>query len=206
MRLFILVFIVSLSTTPIASAAEDYWQISISGGSGIADDPSAESDEDIDIEAGGVFHLVANLYDRQNDDGANLYYQFFYGSNTLDTEVNAGTNAAYETELEAHHLQIGGVYEWRPEKRFRPYFAAAVGASHYIPEQTSDETYLSSSAALGANLWFTNTLALKFEARAIGTVFNSSSSIFCNEDDCSLGIDGSLWWQQHLSAGVTWQF
>lgn len=195
--------LLAMSQTAFASK----WQLSISGGAGQADaPPESNSASDADLSADGIVHIVANYYESTDSDGARLYSEFFLGANTLEANINTGS-ASYTANIDALHAQIGGVYEWADSKWLRPYFVMTVGLSHYSPELTNEETYFSGTAGLGGRLRITEQLSLKLEARILGTLLNNSSTIFCRaDDDCSIGVDGRLWNQQHYTAGMSWSF
>ncbi len=201
--LAVLALLVPLSA--IADKPANKVALTLAGGAGFAGDPSS-GDANIDIDAKQTFQIVANIYDRQNEDGANLYYEFFLGSNTLNAEISPAPEQLYETSVDAYHLQVGGVYEWTPGSLFRPYLAATLGLSHYSPEYNSEESFFSGSLGLGGRFWVSDSFALRLEARAFGTVMDSSSEIFCQDNVCAVEISGSLWLQQQLTAGVTWSF
>lgn len=194
-----------ICSAQLASASD--WQLSIAGGTGQARDPSSdESTSNVELNNDQVIYLVANKLESTGTDGERLYTEFFLASNVITADVDSGS--PYETEIEAYHLHLGGIYEWVPSERFNPYFAMTLGISHYTPELSDEDTYFSGSVGIGSKIWLTQRLALRLEARALGTLLNSSSTIFCGEsdDDCAIGVDGTLWTQQHYTAGLTWAF
>ena len=185
----------------------DNWLLSVSGGAGKADSPpDSGNTADADLSADGVVHFVANYHESTDSDGARLYSEFFLGANTLEADVTTDS-VNYTASIDALHAQVGGVYEWADSQWLKPYFVMTLGLSHYSPELTDEETYFSGTAGLGSRFRLTNKLSLKLEARVLGTLLNDSSPIFCQDDDeCSVGIDGRLWNQQHFTAGMSWSF
>ena len=200
----VLVFFLLFGLWRLSYASD--WQISVAGGFGQASDPAESfSTSQADLTVDSVLHLVANQHQSRDSDGANLYTEYFFAMNSITAEVTGTSN--YTTSIDAMHLQLGGVYEWTNSDFVRPYFALTLGVSQYTPQLTGDEAFFSGTAGLGAKLRLTDFLALRVEARALGTLLNSSSSIFCSSDDsCDLGVEGTLWLQQHYTAGVTWSF
>lgn len=193
-----------LAAAPTIIASD--WQISIAGGTSQASSPSDnETNNRTEFSSAEVFHIVANHYQNTNRDGARLYTEYFIAANSLEAEVSGDEN--YTSNIDALHAQLGGVYEWGEAGFLRPYFVMTIGFSHYSPELSSEETYFSGSAGLGAKFFLTERLGLRLEARALGTLLNASSTIFCQSDDeCSVGVDGTLWNQQHYTAGLSWSF
>lgn len=191
-----------LSSTALGQENEKEWQLSLSGGAGSAGDPGEDASDSLNIDVKSLVHLTLHRKERQNDDGANLYYEFLYSQNTL--EASDSTNE--KADIDSQHLHIGGTYEWASSRWVRPYFSLGIGASHYEPDITDNDTYFSTSAALGSRVWINSSIAITLEARAIGTALSNDTGIFCPDEECTAGIDASLWWQRHYTAGVTWAF
>lgn len=179
--------------------------VTIAGGIAAASDPS-EGNTKIKIDNGSVFQIIANFYDRGNSEDAKLYYEIFYASNKLESEVTPVGQAAYKTNIEATHLQFGGTYDWNVSPMFKPYFVMTIGGSQYRPETSKKETFFSGTLGVGGRFWVTNRIAIRLEARALGTVMDSSSKIFCQNNSCAIAISGTAWWQQQLTAGVSFAF
>ena len=188
------------------SSAQETWQLSFSSGSGSANDISSEAQtQALGFDRNTVYHFVANHFDSINYDGANLYYEFFLSKNNLLAETNRNSSSN-RIDISSYHLQVGGTYEWSDWKLIRPYIAATLGTSYYDSRSQSGEPFFSGSFGLGSRYRLTPKLALKVEARAIGTLLDGDLGVFCDEDECALGVDGDVWWQQHITAGVSWSF
>ncbi|WP_370980880.1 outer membrane beta-barrel protein [Agaribacterium sp. ZY112] len=206
-KLLTLAVLSALAST--TATAQDEWRVNLSTGNSFASDPSSGGDgTDMDLEPGSLLQLSLHKYQKGSRDGARLFYEFFYSQNNIDVSVTTDSGTGdYDTSLKAQHLQIGGTYEWAENpKVFDPYFAMTIGASQYSPDTSKSETYLSGTAALGARFWVMKNIALNIEARAIGTVFDSSSTIFCQNNSCLITLDGDLWWQQQLTFGASYSF
>ncbi|WP_096085135.1 outer membrane beta-barrel protein [Agaribacterium haliotis] len=195
-----------LATVTSPALAQQEWRLSVAGGPSYASNPSKDDNGEMELDSGTALQLVAHKFQKGNRDGARLYYEFLYAQNSIDVDVEAGSDS-YDSSIAAKHFQIGGTYEWAENpKVFDPYFAMTIGGSHYSPDSSDSETYLSGSLALGTRFWVMDQLAIRLDARVFGTVIDSSTTIFCQNNSCFIGIDGSLWLQQQLTAGVTWAF
>lgn len=199
------IILVTLLTFSQSSLASD-WQLSVTTGLGQANDPAETgSSVDAELEIDSVIYIVANRFEREDIDGARLYSEYLIAANTITAEVSGG--ATYETEIQNLHMQVGGIYEWSNSSPLQPYFAMTLGLSHYSPELVDEETFFSGTVGLGGKIKLTDKLGLRIEARALGTLLDASSTIFCNEEDeCAFGVDGNLWTQQHFTAGLSWSF
>lgn len=198
-RLLFCVLIIGLSAT---TWAQESWRLSLSAGFGNANTISDDENAAIRFSGDNAFQLVANYFDSVNYDGANLHYELLFSQTNLNLDTENGDDSA----IQGHHLQLGGVYEWAEWQYVQPYLAGTLGASHYDSEYDSGELFWSSSFALGTHIRLNSAVALKLEARALGTLLNGNLGVFCNEQNCSLGVDGNLWWQHYVSAGFSWSF
>jgi len=66
---------------------------------------------------------------------------------------------------------------------------------------------LRASFSIGVGLlWpLSKTIALRLETRGLATLFNSNSALFCH-GGCSLSINGSLFFQAEVFAGLAIRF
>lgn len=198
-RSIICLFMLFLSNT---SFAEVNRYISASVGASDAEQIKDSDNNAIDFDQSNTYQLVVNQFQRINREDAHLYYELFLSANTLQVETESDNGF----DLKGYHLHLGGSYEWADWPKLRPYFSATLGGSVYSSDVSPSETFFSGSFGIGARYFLSSSLALKFEARALGTLFNGRPDVFCNRDDCSLGVGGDLWWQRHLTAGLSWSY
>ena len=64
---------------------------------------------------------------------------------------------------------------------------------------------LSFSIGVGLKWPVTDNVALRLETRALATLYNSNSALFCN-GGCSLTVNGSLFVQAEIFTGVAIKF
>ncbi len=197
-KLFLSILLVCLSSF---SSAQENWHFSLTSGSASADNIDGNPNNTVRFERDTVYQFVANHFDGVNTEGANLYYEFLLSKNNLLTDSSRNT----DINIHSYHLQFGGAYEWSNWKTLRPYIAATVGTSYYDSKTQSGEPYFSGTFGVGGRYRLTPKLALKLEARAIGTILDGNVDVFC-DDECSFGVGGDVWWQQHITAGFNWSF
>lgn len=199
------IFVLLLGAWRLSFATE--WELSVTGGSARANNPfSDDVTAEIDMDTNSVMYLILNHFER-NDDDARISSEFLLANNTISAMVSEEGELPYKAEIDAYHLQAGGTYEWAGHNIVRPYFVMTGGLSHYMPKNTSDETYFSGTLGLGLKVKLAENIALRAEARALGSLLDQSSSIFCGSNSgCAISLQGSVWVQQHVTAGATWSF
>jgi len=181
--------------------AQDTWLFSFSSGASSANSLQVSDQNNVQFDENEVYHFVANRYDGTNRDGAHLYYEFFLSHNTYTSDASS-----YSLDLEGTHLQLGGAYEWAEFRAIKPYIAATLGTSYYDSRASSGEPFWSGSFGIGSRYHLNPRFSLKLEARAIGTMLDGELDVFCDGDDCALGVESDIWWQQHITAGFSWSF
>jgi hypothetical protein len=108
-------------------------------------------------------------------------------------------------------LQLGGTYLFDGEKA-QPYLAATIGGTHIRTKSTTsqDDTFFSGSIGLGVKFMPSARIGIRLEARAYGTLIDSSSQIFCStgpdQNICAVQVDGKMLSQFETFAGVTFRF
>ena len=164
------------------------------------------SDASYEIEDSEAFGLLLNLRHSGNTQWEILYS---LQQSTARLRDSALTAAAVDTDI--HVLQIGGTYQGDGEK-VRPYVALTLGGTHVktAANGSQSDTFFSGSIGVGMNLIPNERLGFRFEARAYGTLMNSSTDLFCqtgpNANICAVRIDGNLLGQFEAIAGVIFRF
>ena len=114
-------------------------------------------------------------------------------------------------DFESHILQLGGTYLFAGEKVI-PYMAFTLGGTHIRTRSLQDEsdTFLSGSFGLGLKFLPHSRVGLRLEARAYGTLINSSTEIFCSTGPdanvCAIRLKGDLVGQIETFAGISIRF
>lgn len=105
--------------------------------------------------------------------------------------------------LDIHTLHLGGTVLSEPAHQLRGFLSGGLGITHYTPTLSGaqSETRASLSLGIGAKWMPSKNIGLRLEARGYGTLFNSTTSIFCS-GGCTLSVSGDLLSQYALFAGV----
>ena len=172
------------------------------GGSFEDIDQGLSADVDDDASVG----LILNLRE-----SGNTQWELIYSRQ--DTAIDTTEFSFSEPTLDAdfQSLQIGGTYMGEGI-RARPYVAATVGGTHVspgLPGLVSD-SFWSFSIGGGLQLFPQSRVGVRLEARAWGTLLDSSSDLFCQSGSqggvCAVTVDGDLLWQFETFAGVVFRF
>lgn len=160
------------------------------------------------IEDSPSFGLLLNI--RQ---AANTQWEVLYSQQSTDADVRGLSAGDAILDTTVHYLQGGGTYQGDGEI-VRPYLAATLGVAHFAVDNDGydSDTFFAFSIGTGLQLWPNERLGLRLEARAFGTVINSSSSLFCVSDPaneiagCAFHVSGDVLWQFQAMAGVVFRF
>ncbi len=195
--------------------AEQY-QISVLGGISasrepqIGDDGAPTQQIDLAVGSGDSVAAIVNIESGMNSDNGRNYYEFLIARSRFDVDVRSrpadGPDAQYRVQLEALHVHLGGTYGWRAQSAFRPYFALTAGLSEYRGDNDLSDSFFSFSVGGGGKLLLTDTLALRFDARAFAVLLEDDTRIFCRNNVCSITVAGDLWLQPQVSLGVFLNF
>jgi len=123
---------------------------------------------------------------------------------TLPTPTVNGTT---DIPLTVDYLHIGGTAPITDTGPVLTFVTGGLGFAYLSPDISGLQSDLraSFSIGLGMKYLFTKNIALRLETRGLATLFNSNSALFCN-GGCSLSVNGSLFWQAEVFAGLGFKF
>ncbi|MFO7594027.1 MAG: hypothetical protein R6X15_08310 [Pseudomonadota bacterium] len=111
------------------------------------------------------------------------------------------------SSLDVHYLHLGGTVLSEPVADWQGFISGGLGFTHFspLPSGVDSETRASMSIGLGTRWMPTRRVGLRLEARWYGTLFNSSTSIFCS-GGCEMRVSGDLLSQYSVMGGVVFRF
>jgi opacity protein-like surface antigen len=114
-------------------------------------------------------------------------------------------NPLFDLDIEYYH--IGGTYT-EAEGSTKPYVVGTIGATHMVPKGPGLEALTRFSLSLGAGVKVqaTKRIGLRLEGRWFGTLFNGNGAVFCSNGACALNVQGDLFSQFVVNAGVSFVF
>ncbi len=109
--------------------------------------------------------------------------------------------------LTIDYLHFGGTAPISEQKEFKTFVSGGMGFSYLSPDLTGAQSDLRASISLGVGLlWpISQTIALRIETRALATLYNNNSAIFCN-GGCTLKVNGNFFLQGEVFAGLGFKF
>ena len=126
--------------------------------------------------------------------------------NSVDVDLSSTTGKA-DIPLEINYLHIGGTTPINRDDTLDTFVSGGLGFTYLSPDLNGLQSDLRASFSIGVGLkWpLTNNIALRLETRALATLYNSNSALFCN-GGCSLAVDGNLFVQAEIFAGIAVRF
>ena len=141
----------------------------------------------------------------------NTTWQILYSEQDTDAQVSGTATPLRSIGTQLRVLQIGGTYRG-PGDVVQPYLAATVGGTHIRTSgnESQSDTFFSGSIGVGINVLPTSRFGLRLEARAYGTLTDSSTDLFCQTGPdlnvCAIRVQGKLLSQVETFAGFTFRF
>ena len=188
-----------------------------------ADDLNVEITPFVSYRFGGTFDLEGSTASYEIEDSeavglllnlrhtGNTQWEILYSLQQSSARLRDSTLTAPSVDTDIHVLQFGGTYQGDGEK-VRPYVAMTLGGTHIKTSAngSQSDSFFSGSIGVGLNVIPNNRLGFRFEARAYGTLMDSSTKLFCqtgpNANVCAVRIDGSLLSQFEAIAGIVFRF
>lgn len=171
------------------------------GGSfNIATEPELQAgeDRDVDIDNAPAYGLLLEF-----PSGHQTQWQLFYSHQSTEFDLDGIDEKA---DIDIDYLHFGGTFVM-DGKKVRPYVGASAGISQFRPDGSDfdDETEFSVGLMGGWKIRMTERLGLRIDLRALGTVVDSDSRIFCS-GGCVVRWNGSMFWQYDATLGLNFYF
>lgn len=200
--------IISLVTMPLYSLAtpapiDDFVAISAYLGGRYSDDlKDSETGQKADIGNNFSQALALSWYYDRNREGELLY------SNSKQDLSMYGDAKNVQTDVYISYLHFGGRVNFVNESPFSTSLGLGLGATFFIPDsnQYDNDIALSGNITGGVRYEINQQWALKADLRFYGTVLNNNSSLFCSNNSCLIELDGDIYVQTELMAGVEYKF
>lgn len=165
-----------------------------------------ETNKEHTVQASDSYALIIGFPYQQ---GKNIEIYYSHQSSELksvDVDLPSTTGSS-DIPLTIDYLHIGGTTPITTDEKLKTFVSGGLGFTYLSPDLDGLQSDLRASFSLGLGLlWpMANNIDLRLETRASATLFNSNSALFCN-GGCSLSVNGSLFVQAEVLAGITFKF
>jgi opacity protein-like surface antigen len=212
------VVILLLTAAPIVDAREAYqYRFSITpvigyrmGGSVDGENDAGEqTGEEISLDDASTLGLIINA---PFQDLGGAYTEWEFSFNTQSVGLDEAPDAVdRDLKIDITHYLVGGTYVGG-EGAVRPYLAAGIGAAHLSPDAPGYEsdTVFGFGIGIGAHFFPESRVGLRLEGRAMGSVLDNDSAVFCASgptgSGCAFLASGEWLLQWEVMAGATFRF
>jgi len=161
------------------------------------------------IESSDMYGLILSWpYEKGQD--LEIYYSHQSSrlkSVNVDVTILPTNTSIIDIPLTIDYLHIGGTAPITDEGPVKTFVTGGLGFAYLSPDLSGLQSDLRASFSIGIGLkWpISERIALRLETRGLATLFNSNSALFCN-GGCSLSVNGSLFWQAEVFAGLAIKF
>ncbi|MCG6938292.1 MAG: porin family protein [Gammaproteobacteria bacterium] len=149
--------------------------------------------------------IIGFPYERGKD------WEIYYSHQSSDIRsvnlTQPATTSTADIPLTIDYLHIGGTAPISEENKLKTFVSGGVGFTYLSPDFSGFQSDLRASLSIGIGLkyFLSENIAVRLEARGLGTLFNSNAALFCN-GGCSLSVNGSLFTQIEAFAGLAFRF
>ena len=195
-----------LLTIPLSSIAapkpiDDFIAISTYLGGRYSEDlKDGETGEKANISNDFSQALALSWYYDRNREGELFYSQSKQNFSVSEQDIS--------TDLYISYLHFGGRINFVNDSPFSTSLGLGIGATFFIPDESQydNEIAFSGNITGGVRYELNKQWALKADLRFYGTLLNSSSSLFCSNNQCLIELSGDVYVQTELMAGVEYKF
>ncbi|WP_022942082.1 outer membrane beta-barrel protein [Psychromonas hadalis] len=198
--------IITLSSLPLSSFAtpvpvDDFVAISVYLGGRYSEDlTDSDTGQSAEISNNFAQALALSWYYGRNTEGELLY------SNSKQDFTMSDKNIS--TKIYISYLHFGGRVNFVNESPFSTSIGLGIGATFFVPDESQydNDMALSGNITGGMRYELSDQWALKADLRVFGTVLQNDSSLFCGNNQCLVNLDGEVYVQTELMAGVEYKF
>jgi hypothetical protein len=110
-------------------------------------------------------------------------------------------------DLNIDYYHIGGLYLLPAEGVMHPFVSGTIGLTRMVPKRAdlSTEDRLSLSLGVGAKIFLSGNVGLRFDARAIYTAFDADTAVFCS-GGCNIKVRSNGFVQAEAGAALLLRF
>jgi len=171
-----------------------------------------EGNEEVSLDDDAVVGLIVNLpAERVRGDDYTEWELYVSRQSVGLDDAPAGVDPGLDIDIS--HVLLGGTYVGAGQgASYRPFLAAGIGVAHLSPDDSGyrSDTVFAFGVGGGAQLFPADRIGVRLEARVLGSVIDSDTSIFCRSDSegaaCAFRASGDILWQWEVFAGLTARF
>jgi len=138
--------------------------------------------------------------------------EFYYGRQSTGFDTSGLVSDVTALELDFDTLQIGGTYFLDADGPTRSFIVATAGGTRIKPSAPGarSDTFFSFGIGGGWHLFANTPIGVRVEARALGTLIDSSTDFLCGVNNgsggCIFNTTGDILWQFEAQAGLIFRF
>ncbi|GLS89113.1 hypothetical protein GCM10007916_01800 [Psychromonas marina] len=192
---------ITLPTFATPAPIDDFIALSAYLGGRYSEDlKDSDTGEKADIGNNFSQALALSWYYDRNKEGELLYSNSKQDLSISGKDIN--------TDIYISYLHFGGRINFVNEGPLSTSFGLGIGATFFIPDdsQYDNDVALSGNITGGVRYALNQHWAIKADLRVYGTVLNNNSSLFCSNNTCLIELDGDIYVQTELMAGIEYKF
>lgn len=165
------------------------------------------TDQKHTLESSEVYGLILS-WPYEHGKNIEVYYSHQstqLNSITVDPPTTAGSTVNIPITID--YLHVGGTAPIADDEKLKTFVTGGLGFTYSSPDYTGAQSDLRASFSIGVGLkWpMTERISLRLETRGLATLYNNNSAIYCS-GGCSLSVNGNLFMQGEVFAGLGFKF
>lgn len=153
-------------------------------------------DTKVDIDDAGSYGLILEF-----PSGHHTQWQLLYSHQETQVQFDSPSTGSSEIDLTVDYLHLGGLYIMEGDRQ-RPFVGFGFGATRLAPAgDYDDEIEFSIAFTGGVKFRVTERFGLRFDARALGTLTDTSGAFLCS-GGCIARFQGDGFWQYEFTLGA----
>jgi opacity protein-like surface antigen len=159
------------------------------------------------LESSEVYGLILSWpYER----GKNIEVYYSHQAtqlNSISINPPSPSGSSVNIPLSIDYLHVGGTAPISDEEKLKTFVTGGLGFTYSSPDYTGAQSDLRASFSIGIGLKYpmTERISLRLETRGLATLYDNNSAIFCS-GGCSLSVNGNLFLQGEVFAGIGFKF
>jgi len=158
------------------------------------------------VDSSSTFGLILSYPDKS---GTNYELYYSHQSSDLNSVSFASTTTTgnVNVPLTIDYLHIGGTTPISNSEKLETFVSGGLGFTYLSPdfEDLQSDLRASFSIGIGLKLPLSERIAFRIETRALATLYNNNSAIFCS-GGCTLKVNGNFLLQTEVFAGIAVKF
>lgn len=167
-----------------------------------SDDLSDADGQKIDLSSDFSQSIALGWAYERNSEG-----ELLFSNSRQNLTIESDTGSDVNVGVNMQYLHVGGRLLFTDNSPFSTSIGLGVGGTFFNPSNGYDsELKFSGNISGGIRYQLNQNFALRGDLRVFGTVLSSDSNYLCIDGNCLIDLNGNMYVQTELMAGLEYKF